>query len=55
MKKVIKIGIQNDGTPIWLEGEVDEEELRRMTSLLKVILESMKRQKRRKEDEEKER
>lgn len=43
MKKIIKIGIQDDGTPIWLEGEVNEEELKRIILLLKVILENVKK------------
>ena len=38
--KIIKIGIQSNGYPIWLDGEVNEEELKRIIRLLKIIKES---------------
>jgi len=37
MKKEIKIGIQDNGYPIWLKGEISDEELDTLISLLKVM------------------
>ena len=41
--KIIKIGIQNNGYPVWLDGEVNEEELERIIRLLKVIKENRRK------------
>jgi len=45
MKKIIKIGIQDNGVPIYLEGEVSERELELLIKLLRVMLENRKNKK----------
>lgn len=43
MTKIIKICINEYGYPEWLEGEVSEEELKRLIRLLQVMLENRKK------------
>lgn len=34
MKNIIKIGIQDDGFPVWMEGEISNSELDRLKKLI---------------------
>jgi len=43
--KEIKIGIQNNGYPCWLKGEVTLEELKKIIRLLEVMKEYKERRK----------
>jgi len=38
MKQIIKIGIQDNGYPIWLEGEITTHQLKLLIRLLQVML-----------------